>query len=119
MYTRAAVAGDYGEVAAVDVAAHIDVDEMEAYLYPRRHTHRDAYQQLHLWEVRQFAAVPQCCVIVAVTEPTDKCWRGKPEIAGYSKWSREGDSEATRKRWRKEEGLASSEFTIQALERRF
>jgi GNAT superfamily N-acetyltransferase len=109
MRIRPAVPADYSAIATVAVKVHVDDAEM-AFFCPGRDAHPKAYHRFFTLRVRNYAMIEQCFVIVAETEPSDSCWEGKTQIVGYSLWSREGDSKATRQRWRTKKSLYKSSY---------
>ena len=114
MHVHLASFSDYDPIATVATQAMLN-DEMDAYLFPGRHAHPEAYHQLYLSGIKNHSKEPQCLVIVAESEITDACWNGESQIAGYCLWMREGDSETTRQRWRTREPFSASGWDLRSL----
>jgi hypothetical protein len=98
MHIRLAAPSDYNATATVATQATLD-DEIDAFLFPGRHAHPQAYHRLYLSRIRNHSKQPQCLVVIAGSEP---------RIAGYCLWVRDGNGEITRQRWRTKEGFIES-----------
>jgi hypothetical protein len=117
MNIRHAVPSDYDAIATVATQAMLN-DDMDAYLFPDRHDHPEAYHKPYLSYIKAHSKEPQCFVVVAESKPTDVCWNGQPriagqpQIAGYCLWVREGENTATKERWRTKEEFSTSALRL-------
>lgn len=97
---------DHAALAEIGAQACTD-DPMDAYLYPHRREHPEAYRKIYLDRIKYFATEPLCFVVVAKIDPVDApdSSHEKTEsspVVGYALFCRETEIAGVQKRW--EEG---------------
>lgn len=96
MLLRPATEHDIPEMAAVGAAAYVN-DPIDVYLYANRHVHPADYRKAYAQNIKRMLTRPgETHATVAVLEPSDEGYDGRPTLVGYTAWRRFRASETQR-----------------------